>query len=43
MNHEQHGSTNKYQAILQCMIYDDQFHLQSHTRQKIMLPANVTW
>jgi hypothetical protein len=40
--YEQSGSTNKCQAMLQCVIYDDQFHLQSHTRQKITMPANAT-
>jgi len=43
MSHVQCGSTNKCQAMLQCVIEDDQFHLQSHIRQEITLPAKVTW
>lgn len=42
-SHEHYQIMNKCQETLQCIIHDDKFHLQSHTRMKITSPTPVMW
>ena len=42
-SHECSGIVYKCQVVLQCLMCDSWFHVSSHTRIKVTLPAPVIW